>query len=83
MIRQSLDELVRSAEHLYERKLQAELEQTHPDEFVAIEPVSGDFFLGKTLSEAQGAARDAHPDRLSHVMRVGHRAAVHFGVSLR
>jgi hypothetical protein len=83
MSSQDLDDLVRSAEQLYEQKLRAELEQTHPDEFVAVEPVSGDFFLGKTLSEAQGAARDAHPDRLSHAMRVGHKAALHFGVTLR
>jgi hypothetical protein len=79
----NLDKLVHSAERLYEQKLRAQLEEAHPDEFVAVEPISGDFFLGKTLSEALGAARDAHPDRLSHAMRVGHKAALHFGVSLR
>jgi len=79
----NLDDLVYSAEQLYEQKLRAQLEQAHPDEFVAIEPISGDFFLGNTLSEAVGAARDAHPDRLSHAMRVGHKAALHFGVNLR
>lgn len=80
---QSLDELVQSAEHIYEQKLRAQLERAHSDEFVAIAPLSGDYFLGKTLSEAIGSARDAHPDRLSHAMRVGHEAAVHFGVSLQ
>ncbi len=80
---ESLDELVRDAEQLYERKLKAMLEDSHRDEFVAIEPISEDFFLGKTLSEAVGAARDAHPDRLSHAMRIGHQAALHFGVHLR
>ena len=79
----NLDELVRNAEDLYEQKLRAQLENSHPDEFVAVEPVSGDFFLGKTLSEALGAARDAHPDRLSHAMRIGHKTGLHFGVSLR
>ena len=79
----NLDELVRSAEQLYEKKLREQLEPVHLDEFVAIEPESGDFFLGRTLSQALGAARDAHPDRLSHAMRVGHKAALHFGVSLR
>lgn len=78
-----LDELVRAAEELFDSKLRVPLERSHPDEFVAIEPVSGDYFLGKTLSEAQGAALDAHPDRLSHVMRVNHKTAVHFGVILR
>jgi hypothetical protein len=80
---QDVDTLVRSAERLYAERLQAQLEKSHPDEFVAVEPVSGDYFLGHTLSEAIGAAHDAHPDRLSHAMRVGHPAALHFGVSLR
>jgi hypothetical protein len=83
MLSQNLHELVRSAEQLYDDKLRIQLEGTHPDEFVAIEPVSGDFFLGRTLSEAMGAARDAHPDRLSHAMRVGHKAALHFGANYR
>jgi hypothetical protein len=48
---------------------------------VAIEPESGDYFLGNTLSDAIGAARRSHPDKLAHGMRVGHRAAVHFGAA--
>jgi hypothetical protein len=83
MMPQNLHELVRSAEQLYDDKLRVQLEDTHPDEFIAIEPVSGDFYLGRTLSEAMGAARDAHPDRLSHAMRVGHKAALHFGANYR
>jgi len=83
MSSQNLDDLVRRAEQLYDEKLRAQLEATHPDQFVAVEPVSGEYFLGKTLSEAIGAARDAHPDRLSHALRIGHKAALHFGVSLR
>jgi hypothetical protein len=73
---------VRDAELLYEQQLRAQLESAHQDEFVAIEPISGDFFLGRTLTEAVNAARDAHPDRLSHALRVGHKAALHFGVSV-
>ncbi len=53
------------------------------DKFVAIEPESGDYFLGKTLSEAIGAARRSYPDRLAHVMRVGHKTALHFGMHAR
>ena len=83
MISSNLDELVHRAENLYAGKLRFEFEANHQNEFVAVEPDSGDYFLGKTLSEALGAARDAHPDRLSHAMRIGHQAALHFGVSLR
>ena len=82
MSSQNLEDLVRNAESLYERELQSKLEPAHLDEFVAIEPVSGDFYLGKTLSQAIGAARSAHPNRLAHAMRVGHRTALHFGVNV-
>ena len=76
-------EFVRRAEEVYTVRLRAVLEPDHLDEFVAIEPESGDYFLGKTLSEAVGAARRADPDRLAHAMRVGHKAALHFGMHVR
>ncbi|MBM4044738.1 MAG: hypothetical protein FJ279_06475 [Planctomycetes bacterium] len=83
MISQQSESVARQAELIYRQRLKDQLERSHADEFVAIEPVSGDYFLGRTLSEAIGAARQAHPDRLSHALRVGHKAAVHIGVSLR
>jgi hypothetical protein len=78
-----VDEFVRRAEEVYATRLRSVLEPEHLGEFVAIEPQSGDYFLGKTLSEAIGAARRSYPDRLAHAMRVGHKAALHFGVHLR
>jgi hypothetical protein len=51
----NVDEFVRRAEEVYSTRLRGVLEPEHVDEFVAIEPESGDYFLGKTLS--QGAAR--------------------------
>ncbi len=78
-----VDEFVKRAEEVYATRLKVVLEPDHIDEFVAIEPESGDYFLGKTLSEAIGAAREAHPDRLAHAMRVGHKAALHFGMHVR
>lgn len=81
MTPQQLESLVRAAEDVYEKLLRQRLEKTHRDEFVAIEPSSGDFYLGKTLSEAIGAARAAHPDRLAHAVRIGHEATLHFGLT--
>ena len=78
-----VDEFVLRAEQLYATRLRAVLEPEHIDEFVAIEPDSGDYFLGKTLREATGAARKTYPRRLTHVMRIGHRAALHFGMHVR
>jgi hypothetical protein len=79
----NVDEFVRRAEEVYATRLRGVLEPEHADEFVAIEPESGDYFLGRTLSQASGAARKIYPNRLTHVMRVGHRAALHFGMHVR
>lgn len=77
------DSTIERAEQLYATKLRAILEPSHLHKFVAIEPVSGDYFLGATISEAIGAARRRYPDRLTHTMRVGHSAALHFGMQIQ
>lgn len=69
-----------AARRIYSERLRELLEPDHMHEFVAIEPVSGDYFLARTLSDAIGAAREKYPDRLAHAMRVGHKAAIHFGL---
>ncbi|QDU26364.1 hypothetical protein ETAA8_14420 [Anatilimnocola aggregata] len=74
---------VQRAEELYDTRLRSILEPDHANEVVAIEPDSGDYFLGKTISEAIGAARRSYPDRLAHAMRVGHKAALHFGMRVQ
>lgn len=79
MISPASQEIAQQAEWLYKHRLKATLEQSHPDDFVAIEPVSGAYFVGATLSEAVGAARRAHPQRVAYALRIGHRAAVHLG----
>jgi len=78
-----LGEIVRRSEEIYATRLRAVLEPEHIGEFVVIEPESGDYFLGRTLSEAGRAARRSHPDRLNHAMRVGYKAALHFGMHVR
>lgn len=78
-----INEFVHKAETIYAHRLRAVLEPGHLDEFVAIEPESGDYFLGTTLNEVTRAARDLYPDRLTHAMRIGYRAALHFGMHIR
>lgn len=83
MSQSELDAFVARAEEVYESRLRESLEDKHRDKFVAIEPDSGKFYLGQTLSEAMSAAHEAHPNRLAHAMRVGHATAIHFGASIR
>ena len=75
----SATDLYKRAEQFYQERLRTALERAHLNSFVAIEPESGDFFLGRTLSEASAAARAAHPDRRCCVLRVGHSVALHIG----
>jgi hypothetical protein len=68
---------------IYQNHLQSLLESAHREEFVAIEPDSGDYFLGKTLSEAIQSARQVHPNRLAFALRIGHPTTVDLGVMAR
>ena len=81
MILQQLsdDEIERQATEFYELELRPSLEATHPNVFVAIEPISRTYYLGETLSEAGRKARSAYPGRISFAVRVGHDAAIHIG----
>lgn len=69
--------VIERAKRIYDERLRAVLEASHPDRFVAVEPESGDHFLADTFDAAVEAARAAHPSRMPHVMRVGHAAALH------
>ncbi|MEM1226868.1 MAG: hypothetical protein AAGJ40_14310 [Planctomycetota bacterium] len=83
MIDKNQESVAEAAKRIYDEKLREPLEQAHHDEFVAIEPISGEYFLAPTLSAAIGASRSKYPDRLAHALRVGHRATVHFGMQTR
>jgi hypothetical protein len=71
------------AKALYEREWKAKLESEHSDQFIAIEPLSSSYYLGDTFMDAAIAAKTAHPDRKSFVLRIGHEAAFHIGSSGR
>lgn len=81
MISRELQEVAERAMRLYDERLRAELEPAHRDQFVAIEPTSGDYFLGRTLSEAAWAASGKYPDRQFYALRIGHPVAVEIGHS--
>jgi hypothetical protein len=73
-------DIARRAQAIYDEQLRSQLEVTHADDFVAIEPDSGDYFVAETLSEAIQAARNAHPDRIPFTLRIGFQSTVELGV---
>ncbi|MEX0865959.1 MAG: hypothetical protein WD030_01285 [Pirellulales bacterium] len=76
MISEHTKSVVERAKAIYFERLQTTLEAEHPDRYVAVEPESGDYFLGDTIDEAVKSARTKYPTRLSHILRIGHRAAL-------
>ena len=75
--------VIERAKRIYAEQLQTVLESQHRNRFVAIEPESGEYFLGDTFDEAVKSAQAKHPSRLSHTIRIGHPAAFHMGVAQR
>jgi hypothetical protein len=73
--------IAEKAKSIYEARMRLELESKHRDRFVAIEPRSGDYYLGNTFIEAALAAKQAHPEGQSFVIRIGHEAAFHIGAA--
>jgi len=66
-------EMAAKGESIY-ATLKEKLEKEHRGKFVAIEVDSGDYFLGRTLQEADKKARQKYPDRVFYVIRIGRRA---------
>jgi hypothetical protein len=83
MVSEQTKAVIERAKRLYAQQLQAHLESQHKGQFVAIEPESGDYFLGDTFDAAVKAARIKYPSRLSHTIRIGQRAAFHLGGFMR
>lgn len=80
MVSSETRSVIDRAKRIYADRLRADLESKHLNRFVAIEPESGEWFLGDTFDEAVNFAAARHPDRLSHTIRIGHRAAFQIGV---
>ncbi|MCX7967010.1 MAG: hypothetical protein N3B10_00815 [Armatimonadetes bacterium] len=68
------DEFVEKAKAVYEQ-LKPQLLPQYKGMMIAIEPESGDFALGKTMTEARIELQKRHPDKVFFFMRVGYRTA--------
>ena len=69
------DELIVQGQRIYDAQLREDLERENRGRFVAIEPTTGRYFLGDTGVEALVAAREAMPDNLFYLARIGRKAA--------
>lgn len=70
------ERICRKGQRIYQTKLKALLEPKYTGMFAAIEPDSGDYFLGARMIEAVLQARARHPDKLTFLVRIGFPTAV-------
>ena len=74
-----MSELAEKSKLFYESKLKNLLEPSEKGKFVAIEPDTESYFVDKDGTKALLRARDAFPDKLFFLMRIGYKAADSIG----
>jgi hypothetical protein len=67
--------IIKKGELIYSKQLKAKLEKKYFGKIVAIDPDTGDYFLGDTILEAVKKGRKKHPETVFHSIRVGYPAA--------
>lgn len=67
--------IVKKGEAIYSERLKTKLEKKYFGKMVAIDPETGDYFIGDTILEAVEKGRKTHPGTVFHSIRVGFPAA--------
>jgi hypothetical protein len=65
------DEIAGKGKEIYEL-IKGELEKEHKGEIVAIDINSGDYFIGKTVAEADSKASEKYPNNVFYVAKIGY-----------
>ena len=71
--------LVSKGKKVYQTLVDPILSENDFGKFVAIEPDTKSYFIGKTGREALDQAEQKHPDKVFYLARVGFQAAYSFG----
>ena len=65
------ERLVAQGEALYQQRLKSQLDPTYHVQIVAIEVESGDYFIGKSVTEAARKAREKYPEKVFYFVKIG------------
>ncbi len=69
------------AKTIYLADLKENLERDYKGQYVAIVSQTRRYYVRATFVEAALAAREAEPDHIPFVIRIGHDAAFHIGAA--
>ncbi len=72
-------EFVEKAKSLYEQVIQPKLSERENGHFIAVEPDSGDYFIGETGREAVEKAQSKYPEKVFYLARFGYQTAYSLG----
>jgi len=67
---QNIQDISQKAEEIYTR-IKGEMEPSSNGKHIAIEPESGEYFVGETMDEAVSKLREKYPDKIFFVRRIG------------
>ena len=73
------EEVVRRGRQMYDARLRAQLETTHPGEFLILNVHTGEYEVDRDDVAASRRARLRFPDALLLTIRIGHPAAFRIG----
>jgi hypothetical protein len=69
-----IEAFAEKSEQIYNKRYKEEFEKLYKGKIVAIEPESGDCFIGNAEMEAAMQAKIKYPDKFFHFIRVGYKA---------
>ena len=76
-----LDEISDLGEKIYRERIKSQLPPSEKGKFVIIDVVSGDYEIAEEILTASDRLRKRRPDAVSYGVKVGYKAALHFGGS--
>ena len=72
-------DFVVEAKTIYDNELKERLEHDHFGEIIALDPVTHDYVLGKTLKDVDAACRERFDSKPVYIFRIGGGGAVKVG----
>jgi len=76
--RQEINAYGEAARKIYE-PFRSKLEAEHWGKYITINPVNGDYAIGRSLEAADNKLRKKYPEVVFYTIRIGYRAVAHFG----
>ena len=72
----NIDNVGERGRAVYDAKIRHLVESEYHGKFIAVEPDSGDYVIRDRIVEAMLDMRAKRPNTYSHVIRIGHKAAI-------